>query len=323
MFGASAARADEPAGNAAPAAPATTAAEDDEELRTAVKSLVFDIRKVVEIQAASGWKIDRYEYEKMMPDALLSVCRTTDEVRSFALAEIAREIAGLGGPLEAALKKVDNDITEVKPLLFATRVQHTLAEAVRRAPSECPLWMTPKKAFQSIQTGVNRFTITAEGGGTGLLQYEAKHPAGTTGFTIGGGGGGRLLLGRGFNHVWSVRTGAELNVIALVRRDEAATSLPLQFLGAIPIIVRYTDVSWHYNFEVAPLGLVQEGETTTRYGFRVGAMIGISTLQVRSFIPWAGVGAAVEIFPEVDGRSTLLNLKGGVRAGVDWDFGSF
>lgn len=323
IFGASAARADEPAGTTRSTAVAATATPDDEELKTAVQSLLFDVRKVVEIQASSGWKIDRYEYEKMMPDALLSVCRTTDEVRSFALAELAREIATLGGPLEDALKKVDNDISEVKPLLFATRVRHTLAEAVRRAPSECPIWVTPKTSFRSIQTGVDRFTLTAEGGGSGFLQYATRHQAGTTGFTVGGGGGGRLLLGRGFNHVWSVRTGAELNVHALVQRDQAVTTLPLQFLGAIPIVIRYTDVSWHYNFEVAPLGLATEQDTAIQYGFRVGAMIGISTLQVRSFIPWAGVGAYVEVFPGVDGRTTLLNLKGGVRAGVDWDFGSF
>lgn len=310
------ASAEEPA-----ATPASTAA--DEELRTAVASLLFDARKIVEIQAAAGWKIDRYEYEKMMPDTLLSVCRTTDEVRGFALAELAREVNRLGGPLEEALQKNGGDIDKLKDLLFATRVQKTLAEAVRRAPSECPLWVTPKTSFRSIQTGVDRFTLTAEGGGTGLIQYDAEHPEGTTGFTLGGGGGGRLLLGRGFNHVWSVRTGAELNVIALVKRDEVSTSLPLQFLGAVPIIVRYTDISWHYNVEVAPLGLVTEDDTRLRYGFRVGAMIGISTLQVRSFIPWAGVGGQVEIFPNFDGRSMLLNLKGGVRAGVDWDFGSF
>ncbi len=319
LFGSSPARADE--------APVTQAiapgADSEDERNMAVSSLVFDIRKVVEIQASSGWKIDRYEYEKMMPDALLSVCRTTDEIRGFALAQLRTEVAQLGGPLEDALKKNNNEISELKPLLFATRVEHTLEEAMRRAPSECPLWLTPKTSFRSIQTGVDRFTITVEGGGTGLIQYSATHPKNTTGFTIGGGGGGRLLLGRGFNHVWSVRTGAELNVIALVQREAQGTSLPLQFVGAIPVIVRYTDVSWHYNFEVAPLGFASELDPKVRYGFRVGLMIGISTLQVRSFIPWAGIGGAVEVFPESDGRSLLLNLKGGVRAGVDWDFGSF
>ncbi len=303
------ARADEP-----------PAPEVGAELQETVDSLAFDVRKVVEVQASSGWKIDRYEYEKMMPDTLLSVCRTTDETRSLALAQLEREVVRLGGPLEEALQKNGNKIGDLKPLLFATRVAHTLGEAMRRAPSECPVWVTPERTFRSVQAGVDRFTLTVEGGGTGLIQYAAQHPAGTAGFTLGGGGGGRLLLGRGFGHVWSVRTGAELNVIALVQREKNTTSLPLQFLGAIPLVIRYTDISWHYNFEIAPLAMFTESDPVVRYGVRTGLMVGISALQVRSFIPWAGVGGAVEVFPDADGRSLLLNLRGGVRAGLDWDF---
>lgn len=310
MAAASSARADD-----APPPPSA-----GEELQKTVDSLVFDVRKIVEVQAAAGWKIDRYEYEKMMPDTLLSVCRTTDETRSLAIATLEREVKKLGGPLDEALRQNGNKIGKLKPLLFATRVAYTLKEAVRRAPSECPMWVTPERTFRSVQTGVDRFTLTVEGGGMGLLQYSAVHPKGTLGWTLGGGGGGRLLLGRGFGHEWSVRTGVEVSVIALVQRDKNSTSLPLQFNGAVPLILRYTDISWHYNFEVAPLAMFTESDPGLRYGFRVGLMIGISALQVRSFIPWAGVGGAAEVFPEADGRSTLVNLRGGVRAGLDWDF---
>lgn len=301
------------------AAPAPEA-EPDENVRAMVSSLLFDVRKVVEVQVSTGWKIDRYEYEKMMPDTLLSVCRTTDETRSFALAEAGREVTRLGGPLATALEKNGNEIDDLKDLLFATRVEQLLAEAMRRAPSECPLWLKPKRDFRSLQAGVDRFILSLDGGGAGMLQYAAIHPAGTTGFTLAGGGGGRLLLGRGFGHNWSVRVGPELSVTALVQRDGGSTALPLQFQGAVPLVVRYTDVSWHYNVEVAPLGMVTETDPKMRYGFRFGVLIGISSLQVRSFIPWAGVGGAIELFPDTDGRTMLLNLKGGLRAGVDWDF---
>ncbi len=274
------------------------------------------MQKIVEVQQSAGWKIDRYEYEKMMPDTLLSVCRTTDEARSLALADASAAIDNQGGPLLAALKKNGNKIDDLKPLLFATRVEHTLAEAIRRAAAECPAWMTPQRDFRSLQIGVDRFTLTIEGGGTAQLQYNA----GKSGVNLGGGGGGRILLGRGFDHRWSVRAGPELAIIALVQRDQGSTALPLHFLGALPVVVRYTDISWHYNFEVAPLGLVIEHDPVVHYGVRLGVMIGISTLQVRSFIPWAGLGTAVELFPERDGRPLLVNLKGGIRAGLDWDF---
>ncbi|MEZ4293330.1 MAG: hypothetical protein R3B70_00010 [Polyangiaceae bacterium] len=295
-------------------------ASSEADVDATVKSLLYDVRKIVEVQTSTGWKIDRYEYEKMMPDTLLSVCRTTDETRGFALAEAGREVTRLGGSLETALEKNGNRIDELNELLFATRVEKLLGEAIRRAPSECPLWVKPQRDFRSVQAGVDRFFLAAEGGGAGMLQYAEDHPEGTTGVTLGGGGGGRLLLGRGFGSNWSVRFGPELSGVALVQRDGETTSLPLQFQGALPIVVRYTDISWHYNGEVAPLAMFTENDPVLRYGFRVGAMIGITALQVRSFIPWAGVGGQVELFPESDGRTLLVNLKGGLRAGVDWDF---
>lgn len=301
--------------------PALTA-HADEELERSADNLLFDLQKVVELQQASGWKIDRYEYEEMMPDALLSVCRATEALRAHAQGRISAEVLALGGPLEQALPSVDYDVSELEPLLFATRVEQTLAEAIRRAPAECPVWIRPVPEFRSLQTGVDRFTLTFEGGGTALIQYAPRPAPGTSALTLGGGGGGRLLVGRGFSHVWSVRAGAEFGAAALVRRGQVGTSLPLQFLGAIPVVVRYTDVSWHYNAEVAALGLVEEEGGSLRYGARAGVMLGISTLQVRSFIPWVGFGAAVELFPEAAGRPTLMNVKGGVRAGVDWDFGA-
>jgi hypothetical protein len=296
--------------------PAACAEVADPQTQSAAVSLLFDARKIVEVQASGGWKIDRYEYEKMMPDMLLSVCRTTDRAHRLAQAQAAQEVRRLGGSLAEALKKNGNKIDDLKALLFATRVEETLAEAVRRAAAECPIWMTPRTDFRSLQTGVDRFTLTIEGGGTALLQLKG----GSSGATIGGGGGGRLLLGRGFNHRWSVRVGPELAIVALVQRDHGTTALPLHFLGALPVVVRYTDISWHYNLEVAPLGLIIEKDPVVHYGVRLGGMVGISTLQVRSFIPWAGLAAAVEVFPEREMRPLLVNLKGGIRAGLDWDF---
>jgi hypothetical protein len=40
-------------------------------------------------------------------------------------------------------------------------------------------------------------------------------------------------------------------------------------------------------------------------------------------MPWAGIGMAVEYIFPTDARGGLTLLKGGVRVGFDWDFGSF
>jgi hypothetical protein len=289
-----------------------------EEGARAAASLIHDVQKIVEVQRLGGWKIDRYECAKMMPDALMSVCRTTDEARGLALMDARREVTRLGGPLEDALKNGD-EIDELKKLLSATRAAHLLGEAMQRTSSECPPWVTPRRDFKALQTGVDRFFLSAGAIGSGTAQYAAVHPDGTKGLRGAGGLGGRLLLGRGFGHHWSVRVGPEINVSALVARAGNPTAPPIQYQGAIPIVLRYTDVSWHYDAELAPLVTATKRDGP-RYGGRFGVLIGISRLRTWSFIPWAGLGIAVELFPDTGGRTLLLNLKGGMRAGVDWDF---
>lgn len=291
-----------------------------EHVPSAVASLLFDLRKIVEVQRSAGWKIDRYEYERMMPDTLMSVCRTTDATRRFALAEARDEVARLGGPIEDALEENGGKIHELKDLLFATRVAHLLEEAVRRAPVECSEWVKPQRDFKALQAGVNRFFLSVEASGSGMIQYAPVHPDGTTGFRGTRGGGGRLLLGRGFGHHWSLRVGPEFNVNMLVRREGNTVDLPLQFQGALPIVVRYQNGFWHYNVEVAPLVMITDTDRVARFGGRLGALIGISRLKTRRFIPWAGLSVTVDLFPGVDGRTMVLNLRGGWRAGFDWDF---
>jgi hypothetical protein len=269
------------------------------------ESLLYDLRKIVEVQTSAEWKIDRYEYEEMMPDALMSVCSTTVETRRVALAQAGRELARRDVPL--------------KEQLFATRVEHLLAEAMRRAPAECSPWVEPQRDFKARQAGVDRFILSVEGGGAAMVQYARKHPDGTTGLRGAGGGGGRLLLGGGFGPHWSLRVGPEINVNMLARRQGNTAKLPLQYQGALPIVVRYTAVTWHYNLEVAPLIMVTNTDLEPRYGGRVGLLVGVSRLKTRRIIPWAGLGLTAELFPAMNGHGTLLNLKGGLRVGFDWD----
>jgi hypothetical protein len=291
-----------------------------QEPSSATESLLYDIEKIVEVQRSGGWKIDRYEYEEMMPDALLSVCQTTDETRSSALNEARHEVVRLGGPLDRALENNGGRLDELKALLSASRVAHLLEEAVRRAPTECSPWMKPQQDFKALQAGVNRFILSIEGSGPGMVQYASLHPDATTGFRATRGAGGRLMLGWGFGHHWSLRVGPELNLDMLVRRPGNTTDLPIQVQGALPIVVRYTKVSWHYNLEMAPLVMLTNKDPLPRPGGRVGLMIGISRLKQRHVIPWAGVGVTVEMFPGMEGAPMLLNLKAGLRAGIDWDF---
>jgi hypothetical protein len=160
--------------------------------------------------------------------------------------------------------------------------------------------------------------LVAEGGGQGTVQlaFDRSDEAPTA--TLGGGGGGRLLAGRAFGETWSLRFGPDVSAKALVQRRGETTTLPLQFQFGLPVVLRRTERSWFSSVEVAPLALVVEDDPRLRGGVRAGVMLGRSTLRVRSLVPWAGLGVEVEAFPSPDERPTLVNVKGGLRAGIDW-----
>jgi hypothetical protein len=287
-------------------------------LARSTANLLLDLRKIVELQESTGWKIDRYEFEAMMPNALMSVCRASVGVRSAALFEAREAVVHLGGPLEEAIARRGGAADGLDTLLFASRVDALLARAIERAPSECPPWIAAAPTFDALQSPVDRWLLVAEGGGQGTVQVELDRPDGTSGATLGGGGGGRLLVGRAFGETWSLRFGPDLSAKALVKRSGESTTLPLQFQVGLPVVLRRTSVSWFSSAEIAPLALVVEDDPRVRAGVRAGVMVGRSALRVRSLVPWAGIGVEVEAFPSPDERPTLLNVKGGLRAGIDW-----
>jgi hypothetical protein len=284
----------------------------------AVRALLDDLEKIVEVQVSVGWKIDRYEIEEMMPDALLSVCRTTEDTRSAALTALDERLDDLGGPPEEAYRASGGRYKAIGPNLFVGRIRALLEEAIRRAPSECPFYIEQEPDFTGVQTDAHRFSISAAGGGLFTLQHWGGKV-----FKIGGGGSGRLLLSYGLTPRWSIMAGPELGVTAIFDQTEVSTNFPLQFVGATPIVVRLRSVTWHYDIEAAPLGFYTQTEGEVSFGLRGGFLVGVSTLRIRGIMPWFGVGANVEYIFPTDVRGGLTLLKGGARVGFDWDFNSW
>lgn len=280
----------------------------------AVQGLIHDLEKIVELQTSIGWKIDRYEYDKMMPDALQSLCRTSDDVHFAALTELDETIEGLGGPPEERFR-LTGSMKGLDEVLYESRVRALLLEGIRRAPDECPFWIEVEPNFKGIQTDAHRFTISAEGGGLFALQ---RVNGGT--YEFGGGGSGRLFLGYGLNQHWTVLLGLELGGLAIFDQTEAGTNFPLQFTGAMPIVARRLNISWHYDFELAPLAFATQSERSPVFGVRGGFLIGVSTLRIRKVMPWAGVGTAIEYIFPVSSRPGMAVLKAGARVGFDYDF---
>jgi hypothetical protein len=287
-----------------------------EDLSSGAAAALDDLERIVESTAATGWRVDRYELEAMMPDALASLCSIPEPDRAALGAAVHARLAALGGPVEEAYRRAGGDLDAVEELLFATRVALLVDEAAARAPRECPFWVLPSPNFRGLQSNTERLTLNLEGGGL-LLLHHARDPRG---LSFGGGGSGRLLLGYGLDARWTVLGGTEFGGGALFKPQGKTTHLPLQFVAAAPLVLRHHLLTWHHDVEIAPLAFFTEEKGAVSYGARVGAVLGVSGLRVRNVLPWVGVGVAYEIYAKNEVRSWMSQIKGGARIGLDWDF---
>lgn len=279
----------------------------------AADGLVFDARKIVSSQEDAGWKIDKYEIEDMMPDALLSVCRAPVTAQQAALAIVQERTRALGGPLIEALKR-GAAIDEVPKLVGASRVEALLSEALRRRTRECPLGLRADPNFAGIQTGAHRFFISGEGGGL----FVGQRSNGKN--NVGGGGTGRLLLGYGLNYRRTLLMGLEFGGNALFERGSDEVNFPVQFTAAAPLVLRHHLLTFHHDLELAPIMHLTEADTRPSFGGRLGTTLGVSTMRIRRIMPWAGATLALEYAMANSYRAAVTAVKGGARVGFDWDF---
>lgn len=280
----------------------------------AVAGLLLDLEKMVEVQQSLGWTIDRYEIDEMMSPALMSTCSATVETRAAALDALDRRIAALGGPVEEAFRRRGEDLDAVADLLFATRVRALLSEAIRHAPAECPFWLRPSPGFRGRETDAYRTTLNLETGGIAVLEHARGRSL------LGAGGAGRLLLGRGLDTRWTFLAGVEFGGTAQLEQTETKTRFPISFVAALPLVLRRHDLTWHYEGEIASLAYFTTDDLRPTPGVRVGGLVGLSGLRVRSIMPWAGIGVAIEHVIETHRRPAQWNIKAGARVGFDLDF---
>lgn len=279
----------------------------------ASEALHYDMKKLVAAQEDAGWTIDAYELDDLLPDALMSVCRTNERARQAALADAQRDVARHGGPLKEAFEAAGN-LDDLGDLVTATRVYDLLSMAIGRAAADCMPWLVVEPDFRGLQTDAHRITLNLEAGGLFVAQTSGGRD------DIGGGGSGRLLLLYGLDHNYSVLLGGEFGGAALFQRDEETTQFPLLFQFAVPLVLRHRLLTFHHDLELAPLFNFTEEDTGTSYGVRVGGLLALSTFRIRNIMPWAGMGLAFEYLFETDQRPQSVAMKGGARVGFDWDF---
>lgn len=297
----------EPRSGGQPAASALIPPADS----AAADALVFDILRIVSSEENGGWLIDEVAYERIHHDVMESVCRATPAARAGALARLERESADLGDPQQ--LFAEDGELSgRVAAALTAQRRLTALRRATASADAQCPFWLRPDPEFRGLQSARDRVIINFDTGGTVQLRRSSDT------WTVGAGGFGRLLAGYGFSS-FSLLAGLEFGGGALLEPDTDPTQFVINYIPALPLIVRLHHGAWHLDLESAPVALFQAVNADLSYGVRAGATLGVSSLRLRGILPWVGLGVAAEYHFGNEARPAAQYLRGGFRVGGVWD----
>lgn len=297
------------------AAPASASSAELAERRVpaaaSVDALLFDLQRIVVAESDGSWLIDELEQAAIQPDVMESVCRATAEVRAGALARLEQEHADAGDPRQL-YERAGNQLTkQVEAALTRGRQLQALRRGVAAAGA-CPFWVHPEPSFRGLQSTRERWIVNFDTGGTAQLRRTQGE------WAVGAGGFGRVLGGYSFTRV-SLLAGIEFGGGALVEPNEQPTSLVVNYIPALPLLVRLHRDSWHMDFEAASVALFQASNTSLSYGVRGGISLGVSALRVRGVLPWVGLAFASEYHFGNSARPEAWYVRGGLRVGGVWD----
>ncbi len=291
-------------GSVAPSAPVQVPPDPE-----GVAGILADVRRIVSAYESDGWFSDSNMYSEILPTMLQTVCRATQGARNGALKQLA---ARRPADPEQLYHRAGGELTDqVEQALTREREYQVLQRALSVADEECPFWVEPELAYPGRQTVRNQWAIHLEGGGLAQLRLADSKLA------LGGGGSGRLLLGRGLGDHWSLLGGLELGGGALLRSNSDG-QFTINYIPAIPVVIRHRSQQWLYDLELAPVGLFQSHDTHISYGGRVGIMVGVSVLEAQGFLPWAGVAVLGEHLAPSGDRGAQQFIRAGLRLGFRW-----
>lgn len=283
-------------------------AADDAE---GARSLVIDTERVVAAEDTDGWFSDREAWVSIEGHLLPSVCRASVPAREAALATLRARHAKLGDP-KALFAAQGEMSSQVDDALMAERELTALTRTVARQ-EECPFWIRGEPGFQGLQSDQQRITISVESGGNVQFRRTQGH------WTFGGGGGGRLLFGWGFDGRFSLLLGPEFGGSALLRPNSNASEFVINYFPAVPVLLRSRFLTWHLDFEMAPVALFEADNTRRSYGARIGGAFAFTALRRRNVLPWAGLAVFYERYFPGGGREEIHFIRGGLRIGLPWD----
>lgn len=282
--------------------------------------LLHDAHLLVDSKTQRGWEIDRAEIDTLLPSMLESLCRTDLESRRQAQDFATERRLALGGPLAEQLAHAHGELAILAEVVRADRVMVLLARAATASQADCPPVLRAHTPFLGRQTLADRTVVHLDAGGLVTLRNSDR------GLNYGGGGSGRVMVGRG----WGTRrvglAGLEIGGAALLdqgQQPQQDAQLRLHLYFATPLVVRHSWSQWQLDLDMAPVLQFNSDAQVRGVGMRAGALVVVATSRLLNTIPWAGFGLSVEhMLGGEAGRLNEWTVRGGFRAGFDWDFGA-
>jgi hypothetical protein len=272
------------------------------------RALYIDLTKSVQLSEDSGWGIDRIELEEQAENAMRSACQVDPARRAALAAWLDGQLALAGGPSEPRYRAT-GELDETA--LRIERVRALLDYTEAHAAEECPYWIEQDPDFRGRQGDADRFVLLAESQGFGAIVIEGDQKA------VGGGGSGRLLLGHGIGPQLTLATGVEVGGTgAFVASEGGKRALETTFVGALPVLLRWTNLSRVFDLEVAP---VMRLDTSASPGFRTAFGAGLVTMRNSTYMPYVVLWLGYEYQPPDAQSPADHSLRIGTRVGVDWD----
>ena len=276
--------------------------------------LYRDLQRLVSVADETGWDIDRFEVEELLPDALMSVCHVPLEDRRDLGAWLDLRIQEHGGSVEALYQQRERDLGNVSELLELTRIRMVLHSSTVAASTDCPFWVEPDPEFVGRQTSDDQWLLSGAGGGK--MSFVSQGGRQDVNF----GGAGRLLIGRSFGSRWTVLLGAELGASLSFPRSGQGdrNSLILGFDGVAPVVLRYRFVNTYVEAELGYLARFTETDFDVQNGLHTGLAFGAKAPRQLFFFP--GLAFAVNYertFPTSAQGPALDSLKFGFRVTID------
>jgi hypothetical protein len=274
----------------------------------AERALYLDLRKIVETNEDSGWIADGARLRANLEPALHSLCRTSDGAARALERWLETRLELQGGSALAVYRSHGRRLSAASEALSLERSLLLLryAESER---AQCPFWLEPEAAFAGQHSDAQRWVLLAESTGFASLVLKRWIPA--------IGGGGRLLLGRGFGPQLTAAIGAEAFASgAFISSDDhgfdATGSL------AAPLLVRWSRLSRVIDLDVAPVLRFGSQRGAWPPGVRAELGAGISGLRGGAFMNYAMLYLGYELHfksPHTPADNTIMI---GTRFGTDW-----